>query len=282
MNNACLRALFEAAADASLVADVSGIIFMANPAAAKLLGCAAAQLVGTPVVRWIPAWHLPTPFADAQTLEHGSGTSVKRGAQSQVICLRGDGQRFPVEIEHAQVVVDGQTMYSLVARRTTAHGHERAERLDSAALLIASMANESDAAFIADADGRCVHFNDAFTTLHRFKSKDECKRKMAGYQQLFEIYTLSGELVPMDQRPLARALRGEVGVSLECMVRRQDTGVTWTASYSFAPIRNRDDAVVGSVVIAGKAQAEPTGPERVNAHRGGEQTLRHPAPEARL
>ena len=276
MNNACLRALFDSAGDATLVADASGFIFMANPAAAQLLGCGAAQLVGTPVSRWMPAWHRTKSHADAHTLDDGSAMSTGRGVPSQVMCLRDDGQRFSVEVEHSRVLVDGQTMYALVARKTAAHGHERAERLDSAALLIASMSNETDAAFIADAEGRCVHFNEAFAAAHGFKSREECKRKMAGYATLFEIYSRNGELVPADQRPLSRALRGEVGVSLEFGVRRQDTADTWTAHYSFAPIRSRDGAVVGSVVIARR----PQGPDRtdaatrMSAHGGGESQQR--------
>ncbi|OYY60586.1 MAG: hypothetical protein B7Y51_11555 [Burkholderiales bacterium 28-67-8] len=279
MNNACLRALFDSAGDATLVADAGGIIVMANPAAAQLLGCDAAQLVGTPVSRWMPAWHRAKSHADAHTLDDGSALSTRRGVPSQVMCLRGDGQRFSVEVEHSRVLVDGQTMYSLVARKTAAHGHERAERLDSSALLIASMANESDAAFIADAEGRCVHFNEAFAAAHGFKSREECKRKMAGYATLFEIYSGNGELVPADQRPLSRALRGEVGVSLEFRVRRQDTGDTWTAHYSFAPIRSRDGTVVGSVVIARRPQ-DPDRTEvapRLSAHRGRESHQRFAA-----
>jgi PAS domain S-box-containing protein len=279
MNDACLRALFDSAGDATLVADACGIIVMANPAAAQLLGCGADQLAGTPVSRWMPAWHRAKSHADAHTLDDGAAMPIRRGVPSQVMCLRGDGQRFSVEVEHSRALVDGQSMYSLVVRKTAAHGHERAERLDSAALLIASMANESDAAFIADAEGRCVHFNEAFAAAHGFKSREECKRKMAGYATLFEIYSGNGELVPVDQRPLSRALRGEVGVSLEFRVRRQDTGDTWTAHYSFAPIRSRDDTVVGSVVKARRPQdpARTDAATHLSARRGGESHQRFAA-----
>ena len=251
MNNACLRALFDSTAKATLVVDTLGVIVMANLAAETLLGCDKAPLVGTPVLRWMPAWDLAKLHADARALFDGSMTSDKRGLPSQVTCLRRDGQRFPVEIEHSVVVLDGQKMCALVARRTTAHSHERVERLDSAALLIASMSRKTDAVVITDATGRCVYFNEAFVTFHGFDSREECRRKMmARHPLFFEANAASGELVAADHGPVSRALSGEVGVSLDYMVRHQATAEASAARCNFAPIRGLDGAVAGTVVVA--------------------------------
>jgi len=46
-----------------------------------------------------------------------------------------------------------------------------------------------------------------------------------------------------------RALRGETATNAEYTLRRKDTGETWVGSYSFGPIRDKDGAIVGSVVI---------------------------------
>jgi len=46
-----------------------------------------------------------------------------------------------------------------------------------------------------------------------------------------------------------RALRGETVTNAEYRLRRKDTGETWVGSYSFAPIRDNDGAVIGSVVV---------------------------------
>ena len=251
MNKARLRALFASATDATLVVDALGVIVMANLTAEKLLGCDAAPLVGTPVLRWMPAWDLAKLHADVRELFDGSITSDKRGLPLQVTCLRSDGQRFPVEIEHSVVVLDGQKMCALVARRTTAHSHERVERLDSAALLIASMSRKTDAVVITDATGRCVYVNEAFVTFHGFDSREECRRKMmARHPLFFEANAASGELVAADHGPVSRALSGEVGVSLDYMVRHQATAEASAARCNFAPIRGLDGAVAGTVVVA--------------------------------
>jgi len=46
-----------------------------------------------------------------------------------------------------------------------------------------------------------------------------------------------------------RALRGEMATNAEYTLRRKDTGEIWIGSYSFAPIRNKESVIVGSVVV---------------------------------
>lgn len=59
-----------------------------------------------------------------------------------------------------------------------------------------------------------------------------------------------GTPVPVDMWAVPRALRGEKVTDAEYTLRRKDTGETWIGSYSFAPIRDTDGSIVGSVVIA--------------------------------
>src|SRR5512134_3142999 len=59
-----------------------------------------------------------------------------------------------------------------------------------------------------------------------------------------------GELAPLDQWAVPRALRGETVTGAEYTLRRKDTGETWIGSYSFGPIRNTRGQIVGSVVTA--------------------------------
>jgi len=57
-----------------------------------------------------------------------------------------------------------------------------------------------------------------------------------------------GQLAPLDQWTVPRALRGETATNAEYTLRRKDTGETWVGSYSFGPIRDDDGRIVGSVV----------------------------------
>jgi signal transduction histidine kinase len=114
--------------------------------------------------------------------------------------------------------------------------------------LEAALSSMTDAVFITDADGRFVNFNDAFATFHRFKNKNECPKTLAEYPEFLEMWMPDGALVPLDMWLVPRALRGDIATNMEYIVRRKDTGETWAGGYSFAPIRDENGSIVGSVV----------------------------------
>ena len=138
-----------------------------------------------------------------------------------------------------------ETQALLAAEREAA-----AEALqESRAKLEAALASMTDAVFISDAEGRFIDFNDAFATFHRFRNKDECAKTFAEYPDILDVFMADGTLAPLDMWAVPRALRGETATNAEYTLRRKDTGETWVGSYSFGPIRDKDGAIVGSVVV---------------------------------
>ena len=121
---------------------------------------------------------------------------------------------------------------------------------ESQAKLETALASMTDAVFIYDTLGNFINFNDAFATFHKFKNKDECSKIFAEYPDILDVFMADGTPIPVDMLVVPRALRGETGTDVEYTLRRKDTGETWIGSYSFSPIRNKDGAIVGSVVIA--------------------------------
>ncbi len=124
------------------------------------------------------------------------------------------------------------------------------EALASKSMMEVALSSMTDAVFIADAEGRLIHFNEAFATFHKFGGKEQCARTLAEYHTLFELFTPDGAPAPLEQWAVQRALRGETAVGQEYALRRKDTGEQWLGSYSFAPIRNANGVIVGSVVTA--------------------------------
>lgn len=116
--------------------------------------------------------------------------------------------------------------------------------------LDAAMRSMTDAVFISDLELRLIEFNEAFATFHKFKNKEEYTRVFAEYPEFLEFYSESKELLPVDQWPVSRALRGEIVGNEEYTLRRKDTGETWIGSYSFAPIRDAEGVITGSVATA--------------------------------
>jgi PAS domain S-box-containing protein len=170
------------------------------------------------------------------------------------------------ETEYRAVWPDGSVHY-LTARGKTVHDDKgRPVRIDgliwditerklamtalleSRTKLEAALASMTDAVSISDAEGRFIDFNDAFATFHRFRNKDECLKSLAEYPDILDVFTADGELAPLDQWAVPRALRGETVANTEYTLRRKDTGETWVGSYSFGPIRDKDGRIVGSVV----------------------------------
>ena len=121
---------------------------------------------------------------------------------------------------------------------------------ESRAKLESALASMTDAVFISDTEGHFIDFNDAFATFHRFRSKEECGKTFAEYPDILDVFMANGELAPIDQWAVPRALRGETATNVEYTLRRKDTGETWVGSYSFGPIRGKDAMIVGSVVTA--------------------------------
>ena len=189
------------------------------------------------------------------------------------------GEKPDGQVEYKVKTKDGRTLVATLnvtfttdengqPLRATVIAHDVTERRwvedalrDSRAKLQAALASMSDAVFISDAEGRFVEFNDAFATYHRFKDKDECYKTLAEYADYIDVYFPDGTLAPLDMWAVPRALRGEIVSNAEYMLRRKDTGETWWGSYNFAPIRDKNGHIVGSVV---------TGRDITQSKRAGE------------
>jgi len=167
--------------------------------------------------------------------------------------LRGpDGNYRWTNARAAPLLDDDGAILKWIGMNIDIDARKRAEQeaLEIKATLEAALSAMTDAVFISDAEGRFIHFNEAFATIHRFPGKAECARMLADYPAILEIFRLNGERLPLEQWSVPRALRGETATGQEYVLRRKDTGEQWVGSYSLAPIRNATGAIVGAVVTA--------------------------------
>jgi PAS domain S-box-containing protein len=119
----------------------------------------------------------------------------------------------------------------------------------SRATMDSAFASMSDAVFITDRDGRFLEFNDAFVSIHRYKNRADCGRKLSEYSDTLDIFFPNGDPAPIETWAVSRALSGETVANAEFLLRRKDTGETWVGSYSFSPIRDVDGLIIGSVTV---------------------------------
>ncbi len=248
LGNAHLRAILDSLNEGVLTTDEHETIVMANPAAMRMFG--SDELVGTPLERLIPARFREQHHRDLEAFGADEISERQMGHRPEVTALRGSGEEFPIDATISLVDVGGMRLYTAVLRDMTEQRAAERERWANRAKLDAALASMSDAVFISDQHGRFIEFNDAFVSYYRFASRDECLRSLDEYPAIIDVFTADGEPAPLQEWALPRALRGETGMNVQYGLLRKDTGERWFGSYSFAPIRAADGAIVGSVVTA--------------------------------
>jgi len=239
------RLLVEALPVGVTEADAQGRNVYANPACQAIVGRSGEEIRGG-------GWHDAIHPEDRDRLVRGWYDAVQTGRpfESEYRLARPDGTVREVSgLASALRAPDGAIAgYLGVIRDVTAEKAARAAAEETRATLDAALASMTDAVWVADRDGNFILFNDAFATVHRFASRDDCARTLAAYPEILEVSFPDGTVAPLDQWALPRALRGETATNAEYLLRRKDTGETWVGSYSFAPIR-REGAIIGAVVV---------------------------------
>jgi len=240
-----ISAIVESSDDAIIGKELNGNVASWNPGAEKIFGYTANEMIGTSILRVIP----PERRAEEERIieQIARGDSVRH---FETVRVRKDGQLVDISVTVSPIKDAGGRVVgaSKVARDISERKRAEAALLASKAQLDAAIASMTDAIFISDSEGRFIEFNEAFATFHRFRTKEECAKTFAEYPAFLEVFMANGKPAPLEQWAVPRALRGETVKNAEYTLRRKDTGETWVGSYSFAPIRDRDGAIVGSVV----------------------------------
>jgi PAS domain S-box-containing protein len=114
-----------------------------------------------------------------------------------------------------------------VGERTQAEAGLR----ESEAQLHTIVENLDEGVVVSDLDGRLLQWNRAALKLHGYSSSDQDRRRFTELIDTFELSTLDNVLVPVEQWPLARILRGEKVHDLELQVRR--VGSDWRRTFHY-------------------------------------------------
>ncbi len=225
-----------------------GTITFCNEFAQSFFGYRADEMVGSNVSMLLPQKEckgadLPDLFCDA--VAH---PECSQNTENENVCR--DGRRVWMNwTNKAFLDRNGRVVEILsVGNDITVRKQMEAALRAGQIKLEAALASMAEAVCISDADGHFIDFNDAFVTFHRFKNQQECSRDFAQYPAMFDMFMANGEQVPPEMWAIPRALRGETATNVEYTVRRKDTGETWVGSYSFGPLRDKNGAIIGSVV----------------------------------
>lgn len=204
--------------------------------------------------------------ADARQAEIVALRQAVLQAQLRLAELTGEAAEASSPGAHAGLA-------AAAARRDEAAKRQLVEESlrESEARLYAVTANLTEGLIVRDLDGNLIHWNRAALEMLGFASMEEAQRYYPELDDIFELSSMEGEVIPVDEWPLRRVLDGETLRKVPFRIRRRASN--WRRVFSFS----------GSIVSVsnGKPVAFVT-MEDVTSRLQAEDTLRENARLAAL
>ena len=146
-SEAQLRAIFRTIIDAILVIDNEGRVLDFNPAAERIFGYAAGEVIGQNVRILMPE---PDRGQHDQYLKNyiKTGEAQIIGKGREVVGLRKDGSRVPLELAVSEVIYDGRRLFTGILRDISER--KQAEKNLQQAKQEAETANRAKSTFLAN------------------------------------------------------------------------------------------------------------------------------------
>ena len=108
--------------------------------------------------------------------------------------------------------------------------------------------NIDEGLVVAGLDGQLLHFNRPALEMHGFSSLEETRCHFSAMAKMFELSSFDGSVLPLEQWPLARILRGEQLHHEELNIRRVDSDSKRIFDYSGTVIRERSARAILAVM----------------------------------
>ncbi len=186
------------------------------------------------------------------------GRSLRSGEEvrnEELIIERGDGERVPVMVSSAPLfdasgkVTAAVVVFEEIAERRRAE--EEQKRLlqeidEQRGRLQAIIDSLPVGLWIADAQGKVVFVNDIGRAIWGGDTPDAIGQERHGPYKAWWADT--GELIGVEEMPLARAIRGETCKDRAVEFERLD-GTRGVKLISAAPVKGSDGTIIGSVAI---------------------------------
>jgi PAS domain S-box-containing protein len=243
-------AAVESSHDAIITKALDGTVTGWNHAAEQLFGYTAQEAIGQSIYVIVPA----------ERHEEVSDILVRLGRgeyidHHETVRIAKDGRRLDISLSVSPVK---STSGELIGAAKVARDITAAKRAQEAfqrevegrrrlfEILSNTITSIVDAVLVSDANGRIVHSNPAAARLMGIVAGLD----PADWIKPNEV-RLPGEdePIPLHQRPLMRAVRGELVENVEMVVHHKTENKTYSLIANGSPIRDTDGGIAGAVVV---------------------------------
>lgn len=265
------RIIVESINEGAATLTEGGILLYANTSLAEMLRLPMPQLMGSSLFdRTVPNHH-----ARLRTLLR---KGLRQNARGEISLITGSGATLPVHVSLRRLPKEGATGLSAVITDITRQKEaakilEKKVRQRTAELQKAKDLNEyqlaqlnaiftqmNEGLAIFDPSGYLLSMNPAALEIHGFSSLEQSRKHLHELGELFELSDEEDRLLPVEEWPISRAIRGETIKSYVARVRRVDSGRSWYASYGAVPIHDQRGRMLLAIVtlrdITGQKIAE--------------------------
>ena len=108
----------------------------------------------------------------------------------------------------------------------------------------AVLTSMTEGLIVSDLAGNVLTMNPAAILLHGYQNLQEVQQPLTSFAETLEILSLEGNVIPVEDWPLSRALRGEKFSNFEVLVRRRNIARAWIGSYGGTPVYSKSGKAI--------------------------------------
>lgn len=261
-----LNAIIESASDAIVTVDAGQKVVMFNAAAQRMFGCPAQEAMGQALERFIPERLRAQEAAHHRVFSEAGIIGRAAGAPDSLWAVRASGEEFQIEASISQAESGGKKLFTIILREVTERkrAEEARERLAEelsrqteelirsqqalqvqTSLLQSVLDNIGEGLVAANEHGEFVLWNAAAEKIVGMGAANVPSEEWTAHYGLFLPDTETP--FPIDQNPLARAIRGEASTS-EMFVRNPGLKEAVWIEANAHPLSDADGTPRGGVV----------------------------------
>ena len=249
-----LAGIIGSAMDGIITADERQRILLFNPAAERLFGCRAAEMLDQPLDRLIPERFRAAHVEHFHTFGQTNVTRRMMGELGVIYGRRADGEEFPIEAAISQVEVGGRKLFTVILRDITKRRRAEAALRESEERLRLFIEHAPAALAMFDREMRYLYVSRRWSSDYGLG-----ERNLRG----LPYYALFPEIPERWKAIHRRALGGEVVTTDADRFDRADGTVQWLR-WEVRPWHDAAGEIGGIVVFS----------EDITARKRAEEALR--------